>query len=483
MKRTTFFRLLILVLWGLALQINVFAGISDETSPGKAKYVFLFIGDGLGHAQVSTTEAYLATLQGKTGFEPLNYSGFPHIGQSTTHANNRLITGSAAAGTALATGNKTNINRISMDPAGTTPYETIAEIAKKHGYKVGIVTSVSIDHATPAVFYAHQPDREMYFEIGIDLINSGFDYFAGGGLLIPDGTWKDQEVNLPTLAAEKGYTVVNTAEGFHGLQPGSGKSLVLSPRTAGGASLPYAIDTHPGDLTLADLTAKGIEMLSGDDGFFMMVEGGKIDWLCHANDAASLVREMIAFSEAVDKALAFYQEYPENTLIIVTSDHETGGLSLGHAATKYETNVELLKYQRSSVEELNKIVAHFRVNQSGDTEEDFNRMLRVLEFDLGLHNRKYGTLLDDNEMAILKELFMTTVMGIGAGKGTYGYSEPFMAKAIEIMNKKAGIAWGTGSHTAVNVPVYAIGTGAERFTGVIDNTDIPRIIGELMGVW
>ncbi|MFO7613956.1 MAG: alkaline phosphatase [Bacteroidales bacterium] len=480
MKRITFLRILILVFWGLSLQISVFA---DKGSPDGPKYVFLFIGDGLGHTQVSTTEAYLAALQGKNGFDPLNFSGFPIIGQSTTYANNRLITGSAAAGTALATGNKTNINRISMDPAGTIPYETIAEKAKKQGYKIGIVTSVSIDHATPAVFYAHQPDRDMYFEIGIDLINSGFDYFAGGGLLIPDGTWKDQEVNLPTLAAEKGYTVVNTAEAFGNLKPGNGKSLILSPRSAGGASLPYAIDTHPGDLTLADFTAKGIEMLSGDEGFFIMVEGGKIDWLGHANDAASLVREMIAFSEAVDKALDFYHEYPENTLIIVTSDHETGGMSLGHAAMKYETNVELLKYQRSSVEELNKIVAHFRVNQSGNPEEDFNRMLRVLEFDLGLHNRKYETLLDDVEMAVLKELFMTTVMGIGTEKGSYGYSEPFMAKAIEIMNKKAGIAWGTGSHTGVNVPVYAIGTGAERFTGVIDNTDIPRIIGELMGVW
>ena len=142
----------------------------------------------MGQAQVNLTQAYLAALEDRIGFKQLNFTKFPQTGFISTYANNQLITCSAAAGTALATGHKTNIGRISMDPAGTVPYESIANKAKKNGFKVGIVTSVSIDHATPAVFYAHQPDRDMYFEIGLDLTQSDFDFFAGGGFLIPDGT-------------------------------------------------------------------------------------------------------------------------------------------------------------------------------------------------------------------------------------------------------------------------------------------------------
>lgn len=474
--------MIIVAAWALALSPFSATYSSGETPEGRPKYVFLFIGDGMGHAHVGLAEAYQAALKDKIGFEPLHFSAFPFTGQSTTHASNRLITCSAAAGTALATGNKTNINRISMDPAGENNFETVAEKLKKDGYKVGIITSVSIDHATPAVFYAHQPDRDMYFEIGVDLVNSGFDYFAGGGFLIPEGTLADRAVSLPVLANEKGYRVVNTTEEFHGLKPGAGKTLVLSPRTANGASLPYAIDMHPGDLTLADFTAKGIELLAGEEGFFMMVEGGKIDWLGHSNDGAATVHEVLAFDEAVKEALSLYQAYPEETLIIVTADHETGGLSLGNAATKYDTRFDLLKLQRSSVEELNKIVGQFRVSGSGDSQADFDRMLSVLESDLGLNSRKYGTTLSVEEMALLKELYMESIAHVTHEKSTYNEYEPFMAKAIQLMNTRAGISWGSGSHTAVMVPVYAIGSGAERFTGVTDNTDIPRIIVELMGV-
>jgi len=142
----------------------------------QAKYVFYFIGDGMGFAHIATTEAYLAEINGENGFEKLNFNGFPAVGIATNHAETRLITGSAAAGTSLATGHKTTINTISMDGPRETRLTTIAEEAKKHGLKVGIISSVSINHATPAVFYAHQPLRSNYYEIGLDLINSGFNF-------------------------------------------------------------------------------------------------------------------------------------------------------------------------------------------------------------------------------------------------------------------------------------------------------------------
>ncbi len=466
----------------ILFQNAVLAGIYSPGDNPKAKYVFLFIGDGMGQAQVSLAEAYLAAVNDRIGFEPLSFSKFPYTGQSTTYANNRLITCSAAAGTALATGHKTNINRISMDPAGDLPFETIAEKAKNKGCKVGIITSVSIDHATPAVFYAHQPDRNNYFEIGTELAGSGFDYFAGGGFVTPDGALNGEQVNLLKLAADSGYRVVNTAEAFSALKPGSGKALVMSPRTARGATLPYALDMDPGDLTLADFTAKGIAMLSGKEGFFMMVEGGKIDWACHSNDAATTLHEVLAFDGAVREALKFYQDHPDETLIIVTADHETGGLSLGYARTKYETNPGLLKYQLSSVDELNKIVAMFRINQSGDTDADFERMLKALENDLGLNSRKWGTLLSEEEKESLRVLFKESMAITITDITSYNESEPFIDQAIRLINQKAGVSWCSGSHTAINVPVYAFGAGAERFTGVMDNTDIPKRIGEIMGI-
>jgi alkaline phosphatase len=483
MKRRTFLLKLALVFTGLFF--ISYTALSNDKGSGpepRAKYVFLFIGDGMGQAQVSLTQAYLAALEDRIGFEALSFTQFPVSGQSTTYANNRLITGSAAAGTALATGHKTNINRISMDPEGKEAYQSVAEKAKARGYKVGIVTSVSIDHATPAVFYAHQPDRNMYFEIGLDLARSGFDYFAGGGFLKPEGTFEGQTVNLTALAADYGYRLVNTPDAFNSLMPGDGKTLVFSPRVAGGASLPFAIDMGPADLTLADFTAKGITLLSGEEGFFMMVEGGKIDWLCHSNDAGATVHEVIAFDKAVEQALAFYHKHPDETLIIVTADHETGGLSLGQTVTKYDIDFGLLKYQKSSVEQLNKIVQQFRVSKSGDDKADFERMLKALESDLGLHSSKYGTLLDEKDLAELERLFRETISGMPAGEGEYEEDEPFMDAAIRMMNHKAGLAWGTRSHTGITVPVYAIGTGADLFSGCIDNTYIPKIIGKLMTI-
>jgi alkaline phosphatase len=483
MKRRIFLiRLLVVFLTVTALNLRIFAILPSGDGPQKTKYVFLFIGDGMGLAQVNLTEAYLAALQDKIGFEHLNFTKFPQVGLVSTYASNQMITCSAAAGTALATGHKTNIGRISMDPEGFVPFESIATKAKRDGYKVGIVTNVSIDHATPSVFYAHQPDRDMYFEIGIQLTQSDFDFFAGGGFFIPDGTWQGKEVNLIKLARENGFNVVNTREGFAQLAPGGNKTLVLAPRLASEASLPFSLDIEPGDITLADYTSKAISMLDNEKGFFLMVEGGKIDWACHKNDGAATMQEVIFFDNAIGNAVAFYEKHPDETLIIVTADHETGGLALGNVETGYDSHIGLLKYQKSSVEELNKIVAQFRVNKSGDSKADFYRMLKVLESDMGLNSSQRNTLLTVDEISQLKNSFVESVYGIATEKGIYGDNEPFMDIAVGILNKKAGIAWSSNAHTCVNVPVYTIGTGAERFSGYIDNTDIPKLIRELMGI-
>jgi alkaline phosphatase len=284
------------------------------------------------------------------------------------------------------------------------------------------------------------------------------------------------------LAKDNGFNVVNTIEGFKKLAPGSRKTLVLSPGPASEASLPFSLDMDPGDITLADYTSKAIGMLDNEKGFFLMVEGGKIDWACHRNDAATAIQEVIAFDKAIANAVAFYEKHPDETLIIVTADHETGGLALGNAETGYDSHLGFLRYQKSSMEDLNKIVAQFRVNKSGDSDADFAKILKVLESDMGLNSRQRNTLLSETETSVLKKAFIESVYGLDNENGTYGDYGNFISTAIGILSKKAGISWSSGDHTCVNVPVYTTGTGAEKFSGYIDNTDIPKLIGELMGV-
>ncbi len=476
------FRIVFLYLIFLGLHPANFAQ-SVTSQEEKVKYVFLFIGDGMGLAQVNATEAYRAAVQGKTGLERLTFTQFPQVGTVSTYSNNELITCSAAAGTALATGNKTNNGILGMDPTGKVPYESIAIKAKKAGYKVGIVTTVSIDHATPAAFYAHQLERDMYFEIGMELPKSQFEFFAGGGFIKPDGIFQGRPVNLLQLAQSNGYQLINTREGFEQLKPGSGKALVFSPRSESENSLPFSIDMNPGDITLAEFTEKAIEMLDNERGFFLMVEGGKIDWAGHSNDAATVIHEVIAFDEAIRIAVEFNRQHPDETLIIVTADHETGGMSLGHNDTRYEFNPQLLKYQKTSEEAMSFIVQDFRANRTSDTTADFSRMLKVLENEMGLNSRINGTLLDSTETVVLKELFVGSVYKAQETDGTYGGYDPFISEAVGLLNEKAGISWGTGAHTGINVPIFTSGTGAEKFTGYLDNTDIPKFIGELMGVW
>ncbi len=298
----------------------------------------------------------------------------------------------------------------------------------------------------------------------------------------PDSMILGQNFNLVDLARANGYDIIDTRAKFDKLA-GDRKTLILSPRTAGEASLPFYIDIHQGDITLADYTSKAISMLDNEYGFFMMVEGGKIDWACHGNDAATAIKEVIAFDKAVGNAVAFYEKHPDETLIIVTADHETGGLALGNKETGYNSYFSLLKYQKSSVQELNKIVAQFRVTKSGDSGADFERMLKVVESDIGLNSRQRNTLLTDEEISSLKNIFVETVYSMERGKAAYGQDEPFIDAAIKILAEKSGISWASDAHTCVNVPVYAIGKGAEKFSGYIDNTDIPKLIGQLMGVW
>ncbi len=253
---------------------------------------------------------------------------FPIAGSAQTYDSTFFAPDSAGAATSIATGHKTWSGSINVREDFSQKYETIAEQLKaQKNYKIGILSSVNLNHATPAAFYAHQASRNSYYEIGEELIASNFDYFAGGGLLKPTGADQDIE-NLYDLAADAGYKIIKTQAEAEKLTAADGKTIVIDEHLADSDAMAYELDRPEDQWSLADYVEKGIEVLDNDNGFFMMVEGGKIDWACHANDAASTIADTIALDDAVGKAVDFYNEHPEETLILVTGDHETGGLTI-----------------------------------------------------------------------------------------------------------------------------------------------------------
>lgn len=449
-----------------ALALMTIAVVSAQ----KAKYVFYFIGDGMGINHVNGAEMYNAAVEGRIGIVPLCFSQFPVTGLSATYSASSRITDSAAAGTAMATGTKTNNGALGVD-TDENPVYSVAVQAKKAGKKVGITTSVSIDHATPGAFYAHQKIRSMYYEIATDLPKAGFDFYAGSGFLKPTPEGKP---SVFSIFDEAGYTVAKGYDDYKA-KAGADKMILIQKDGKKTNALPYAIDRKEDDLTLTQITKAAIENLSHDNkkGFFLMVEGGKIDWASHANDGATMIKEVLDFDSAVAEAYAFYKKHPKETLIIVTADHETGGLGL--ATNGSPLTFKALQYQKCSLDKLSDAISNFRKeksnNVSWDDMEDF------LGEQLGLWEETTPTW--DQEKFIRNEFNASFVENkVYFEKNLYSKSEPLASHAKMVLNHMAGLGWTSGGHSAAYVPVYAIGAGADLFKGRMDNTEIPKRIAK-----
>ena len=362
---------------------NTVAATTMSNETGKTpKYVFLFIGDGMSYPQIQSTSDYLGALNDEDywqaqpslddnqgaildGPEYLNFMNFEGVGSAVTYDSNSFAPDSASTATSIATGHKTYSGSINVDETGTVEYETIAEQLKaQKGYEIGVITSVNLNHATPAAFYAHQASRSSYYDIGLELVESGFDYFAGGGLLDPTGAEGDQ-TDLYQLAQEAGYTVARTQAEADAVTADTDKAIIIDEHLADSDAMAYELDRTDDMWSLADYVEKGIEVLDNDTGFFMMCEGGKIDWACHANDAASTIHDTQALADAVQVAIDFAAEHPDETLILVTGDHETGGLTIGFAGTDYDTYLDLLENQKISYAKFDSdYVASYKENKT-----------------------------------------------------------------------------------------------------------------------
>ena len=469
------------------------------------KYVFLFIGDGMSYPQIQSTADYLGALEDEDYWQAqpslddnggaildgpsyLNFMNFEAAGSAVTFDSNSFAPDSASTATSIATGYKTYSGSINVDETGTIEYETIAEkLHSQKDYAVGVITSVNLNHATPAAFYAHQASRSSYYEIGLELIESGFEYFAGGGLLSPTGSEGDQD-DLYELAAEAGYTVAKTHAEAEAVSADTEKAILIDENLADSDAMAYELDRTEDMWSLADYVEKGIEVLSDDeDGFFLMCEGGKIDWACHANDAASTIHDTIALADAVQVAIDFAEEHPDETLILVTGDHETGGLTIGFAGTDYDTYLDLLESQKISFAKYDSdYVASYKENQTS-----FEDVLVDIEELFGLKvdgEADDKLVLTEYELEQLRAAYGKRINGTPASEYEqeeyvlYGTYEPLSVTITHIINNKSGISFTSYSHTGLPVAVLAQGVNAEVFNGYYDNTEIYSKLADMLNV-
>jgi alkaline phosphatase len=340
----------------------------------KVRNIIFCIGDGMGLGQIA-----LARMKATGPDGALYMERMPVVGFFGTHSADALVTDSAAAGTALASGVKTNNGMLGMTPDGTE-YQTILEAAQAKGMATGLVVTSTISHATPAAFASHVTSRKMQDKIAEQLIANKVNVLFGGGeeYFLPKSSGKSKrndEKNLIEQAKEAGYTYIRTAKELRDVQ---------HPHILGLFQLGPLTTVAP-EPSLAELTTKAIDILNHagkNYGFFLMVEGSQIDWACHDNDTARTIRQTLLFDQAVEAAIDFAIK-DKHTLVVVTADHETGGLTI-----------------------------------------------------------KGGSLKSDD----------------------------------------LDVNWSTGGHSAMPVPIYALGPKAETFAGTYDNTEVPKKFAKLLGI-
>lgn len=407
MKRIILFAAIIAGTIATISGCNTEKAVSNEDT---AKYIFLFIGDGMGLSHVATTESYLSYKADTLAGKKLTFTQFPNIALTTTHSANRSITCSAAGGTAIACGAKTRNEMIGMDP-DSNAIRSLAYELKDRDYKVGIMTNNPVNHATPACFYASSSSRYSYYDICRQLAESGFDFFGGSGFY----QFKGKDGNLPSVEGfieEKGYQVCYGPREFRERDTEAGKIVFIQESGREEEPEYYVSDgEEEGDVKIANVLEMGMEVLGDKDPFFIMCEGGNIDWAAHSNKTMAMVMEVLDFNAAIDVAMKFYNEHKDETLIVVTADHETGGLSIGQGVEWRKEIIGWDKLEKSWIDSGEKNVLSFEEN---------------------------------------KEL-----------------------------NESALIGWTSCHHTGSPVVTYAIGKGAEKFHGMIDNIDIKgKILGE-----
>ena len=435
------------------------------------KYIFYFIGDGMGMGHVLAAQTYNRMVTGNE--EPLLMMQFPYNGVITTYSASSPVTDSAAAGTALAAGQKTKNGMLGMN-TDSVAVTSIAAQLFENGYGVGLVTSVPPDDATPGAFYAHVPNRNMYYDITVQAAQSGYQFLGGSKLR---GT-KDKQGNPNDLLDILKQYNVDYVQGTDAARASTSERILLvNPQEIDTYQIGYTIDSIPGALNLPEMTEVCLAHLKKwcPEKFFMMVEGGNIDYAGHSNDGGAAIKETINFNQALKIAYDFYNEHPDETLIIVTADHDTGGLSIGSKFTGYNMQPQYIDYQKISKDRFEDECGAILRSRRIFTWEDMQDLLKE---QLGFWA---GVPLTESQTEMLKEKFTKTfdMRNSEDQKTLYQNFDEFTTAVFHVFNEICGIGWVTYNHQGNYVPVYAIGMDADRFAGIHDNTNIPEIIRQL----
>lgn len=447
--------------------------VAVSLSAQQAKYIFYFIGDGMGPGQVMMADTYKRKALGDS--LPLTMMLLPVHSLQTTYSASSPVTDSAAAGTALATGVKTKNSMLGMN-ADSVAVTSIARHLHDNGYGVALMTNSAADDATPGAFYAHVTNRGQHYEIGRQAAESGFELITGAALR---GLEKDgRATDLADYIASQGVELLTDPEA---VAASDSRRIILTPKSSlWNWDMGYYVDNNEGQMTVDEMTVTAIRHLSRHtpDRFFMMVECGSIDHASHANDGGAVVKEVLAFDKAIETALDFYRSHPDETLIVITADHETGGMTVGNNHTGYSARPEYLVPQKISKERFSQYCDDL---MNADKKPDWAEMKEYLSENLGLFSVIPMSERRENR---LKDVFNATFVDGQARRQETLYSNfnQFAVEVFEMLNEKAGIGWTSLAHTGNFVPLFAIGAGAELFTGFNDNTDVPMKILKAAGV-
>lgn len=511
---------------------------------GSAKNVILLIPDGMGISYLTATRIYKG--------EELSFERYVKGLMKTASADTN-VTDSAAAGTAMATGHKTNNGVISVTPDGVKP-DSILDAARESGKSTGLVATSRITHATPAVFTAHDPSRGNEVALATEYINN-VDVILGGGrdMFLPESEGgKQPQRNLVEEAKSAGYDYITNRREIGNVTGDQILGLFAM------SDLKYEIDRDKQNVpSLAEMTKLAVDTLSKNDkGFFLMVEGSQIDWAGHAHDPIAMISDMLAFEQAVDVALEFARNNPD-TLVVIVGDHETGGLNIGNTPGGYKENIAVLKNATGSS---NTIGAELKskaiTTEVGDSARVVNDSLYMpireiatqlngtleynaadLSVDVEIADSAFTVRLPEkivtansekqnadffveNGTAYFNLKSVAELIGLQVAYGTDEASNVTTAYWVDVKNVFEPIAgiklteedvayltnvnwnnnttlineigtvvsghallsWGSRNHTGEELPLYAYGKGANEFVGLIDNTELPRIISYLMGV-
>lgn len=400
--------------------------------PARPKNIIIMVGDGMGPAYTTAYRYYKDNPE----TEEVEQTVFDRllVGMSSTYpaSVSGYVTDSAASATALATGFKSYNGAISVD-IEKRPLPTLMEKAKALGLATGVAVTSQVNHATPAAFLAHNESRSNYIDIAQAYLNTDADVILGGG----------QQYFSESLLAQF------TAKGYQHLNEFSQLEAVTRPKVLGlfaDVQLPWAINDKQGH-KLSKMTQKAIELLSqNQQGFVLLVEGSLIDWAGHSNDIATAMAEMDEFAAAIEVVEQYVRE-SKDTLVVITADHNTGGLSVG-ANDKYEWHPDVLHKVKASPDEIATLAI---------ASEQWQPLVAEL----------MGFKPSETELTALDEARMQG-------------NEPLTVALRQLIDVRSNTGWTSGGHTAVDVQVFSSGPGARLFGGHQDNTDIANKVLSLL---